>query len=792
MAEDSSSKDRLDQIAERLDYLEYALREQIARLYAIEQHLGLAQQATKPRQPQPTVKAPVEAEPPKSAPLLSSSPEIPPPSKGAKPAPSAVRPSFSSSPTAGASEHRERTSRVRPDLEARIVGNWFNRIAIFAIIFGVGFFLKYAFENQWIGPVGRVMIGIAAGLGFLIAGERVRARGYRQYAQGLSGGGIAILYLSIFAAFAFYQLIPQLPAFVFMMLVTTTAVLLAARYDALPIAVLGLIGGFLTPVLLSTGVDNEVGLFSYIALLDVGVLALAFFKQWRSLNYLSFFATALMVAVWMGEWYAKEKLWTTIFFLTLFFVIFALLAVFHNVINRRPTRWEDLGLILANAALYFSTSYELLEAEYHPYLGLFAVLMSAFYLGLGYFTYSRDREDRSLVLTFTGIAAIFLTLAVPIQLDQHWVTMGWALEGVVLAWTGLQTRSQATRYAALVVFLIAGLHWLGVDVSVFAYRADQTFVPLFNRRAASCLVLIGALAVAAWLYQKLGEQVAAEEREMLGGVYALGANALTVALLSLDANDYFEQAKMLARGQAGSVDFAGAREIERLENTRQLTLTALWSLYGAAALVIGILRRLKLLRLAALMLLGLAVLKVIMADAGYYAAVWHTPIFNQTFASFALLIAALSAGAWFYARAEGVDESERAIALPVITVAANLLAIIALSLEARGYFEAGIRERGEAFGELRNLQLGARLSLSVIWALYGGAMLMAGIWRRSPVLRVMALVLLGLTIFKVFLIDLSSLERIYRIISFIVLGAILLTVSFLYQQSQRHAAEREE
>src|SRR5207237_10032411 len=124
-----------------------------------------------------------------------------------------------------------------------------------------GCFLKYAFENQWIGPRGRVIIGLGLGLAFLMLGERLRSRGYRHYSHGLSGGGISILYLSIFAAFAFYHLIEQLPAFLLMTLVTTTAVLLAARYDALPIAVLGLIGGFLTPIVLSTGVDNEAGLF---------------------------------------------------------------------------------------------------------------------------------------------------------------------------------------------------------------------------------------------------------------------------------------------------------------------------------------------------------------------------------------------------------------------------------------------------------------------------------------------------------------------------------------------------
>src|SRR5207245_2933949 len=158
----------------------------------------------------------------------------------------------------------------------------------------------------------------------------------------------------------------------------------------------GLIGGFITPILLSTGKDNEAGLFGYVTLLDLGVLALAYFKQWRLLNYLAYVATVLMASAWMSEWYAPEKLWTTVAFFTLFFVIFALLAVFHNISKRRPMAEADLALILINAALYFGTTYELLDQQYHLYLGLFSVLVSAFYLGLGYVTYLRDREDQYL------------------------------------------------------------------------------------------------------------------------------------------------------------------------------------------------------------------------------------------------------------------------------------------------------------------------------------------------------------------------------------------------------------
>ena len=175
----------------------------------------------------------------------------------------------------------------------------------------------------------------------------------------LSGGGLLILYLSIYAARAFYGMTGQPAAFLLMSLVTAAAVALSVRHDALPIAILGLTGGFLTPVLLSTGQDKQVALFTYVALLDAGVLAVAYFKRWRVLDFLSFFATAAMFVGWMDVHYAPEKLGPTLFFLTLFFLLFSALAPVHNVLPRQGTRWYDVLLIVVNATFYYTLAYAL-------------------------------------------------------------------------------------------------------------------------------------------------------------------------------------------------------------------------------------------------------------------------------------------------------------------------------------------------------------------------------------------------------------------------------------------------
>jgi len=537
-------------------------------------------------------------------------------------------------------------------------------------------------------------------------------------------------------------------------------------------------------VLLSTGVDNEIALFTYVSLLDAGVLAVAYFKRWRSLDFLSFAATVLTTLGWAATFYRREKLWTTLVFLTVFFVLYSLLAVFHNVVPRRRSRWFDVALASANAAFYFSLSYLLLaDAGYERVTpASLSLLVSAYFAGLFYAAWSRCREDRLLAYGYVGLGVTFFTVAAAIQLDLQWVTVAWAVEGLMLTWVGLSSGESAPRHAALAVYGVAVLHWLAWDAPDFAF-AGGDFVPLLNQRALSCAVLVGALAGGAWLYRRGGEGPGERERSAAAALCSLAANALAIVLLTLDLSDYFERRKALAGVQAAG--FAS----DRLENARQFSLSALWTIYGVTLLAYGVRRGFRALRHAGLALLLVATIKVLVLDFTFYAAPWHVPVLNQTFMAFALLVAAYALAARLYARGGVGGEEERAV-VPALVVVANVLAVVALSAEAAGYFDAG-RVSLTDTGRLRDLGLAKQLSLSVVWALYGAGLLVAGRVRRVRLLRVMSLALLSLTTLKVFFWDLSSLDRAYRIVSFVVLGAILLAVSYLYQRSQQRAAAEE-
>jgi uncharacterized membrane protein len=844
--EENLTQKQLQEILNRVTYMERVLRDQLSRLYEIEMRMGITPPAFQ-SQPQP----PRQPAPPQFArpPAPPSMPERPaarrpleqPPSRPAQPTPpqnqappverqagvprqSQTSPSIPTE-TSGQQADSAQPGQARPtaprlpssvthstapsqspsfpppappkshgDLEFRIGGSWLGIIGVIAVVFGVGYFLKEAFDRGWITPTYQVWTGIVIGVGFLAAGEWLRKK-YASYAYGLTGGGILILYLSAWASSELYdvRVLEPKKAFIFMAMITALASILAARYNTLIIAILGFIGGFLTPILLSTGSDNEVGLFSYIALLDLGVLTLAFSKQWRSLNYLSFAATVLMVAAWMGRSYAPTKLWTTIIFLTIFFAIYALLAVLYNVVNKRPTIWLDLAMVFINAMLYFGTTYLLLNNwadtnKYHKYLGGFAVLMSAFYGLLGYLTYNRDREDRLLIFTFCGLAFLFLVLAVPIQFDQQWVTMAWAIEGAIMTWVGLRVKDRTSLYASFCVFGIAVFHWLSIDAAQFGYRAGETFVPLLNNRALSCAVLVASLATASWLYKRFGSPVKDQEQEMFSALYLLGANIFAITLLSLDVNSYFEQKR-------ATTDATLTHEYQRIGNTHMFTLSVLWALYGAAALFIGIMRKLIIIRIVALCLLVITALKVLATDLWYYDSTWHTTIFNQTFASFAVVIAAFACGAWLYSRSDNIKEGERNIVLPLLVGAANVLALIALSAEVIGHFNRQLSPAIETLAA-NTFEENKQFVLSVLWTVYGAIALTLGIKRGARMLQAGGLILFLGTIIKLVFVDLTYYDSAAHttifnqtFASFAVMIAALALASWLYARSENIESE---
>ena len=256
-----------------LEELKQRLAALTQRVYRLEQQAGL-------EPPKPVLAPPTPAAAVPGAPA-------PPPAVPSAALPAAA-PAVAQAPAAAPAE----------SLESRIGAHWLNRIGIVAVLIGVSYFLKYAFENDWIGPGGRVAIGLIAGIGVILWSERFRARNYRIFSFSLKAVGIGVLYLSLWGAFQVYHLIPSFAAFLAMALVTAATAMMALRQDAEILAAFAIAGGFATPLLLSTGQNRELELFSYVAVLDLGALVLTAFKPWRRLLIGSFVGTLILYVGW--------------------------------------------------------------------------------------------------------------------------------------------------------------------------------------------------------------------------------------------------------------------------------------------------------------------------------------------------------------------------------------------------------------------------------------------------------------------------------------------------------------
>jgi uncharacterized membrane protein len=220
-------------------------------------------------------------------------------------------------------ELQPRVGADQADLESRIGSHWLNRIGIAAVLIGVSYFLKYAFDNNWIGPAGRVTIGLLAGIAIVVWSERFRTRGYQIFSYSLKALGIGVMYLSLWTAFHVYSLIPSGVTFIAMLAVTASTTALAISQDAELLAAFALIGAFITPLLLATGENKELQLFSYATLLDLAAVVMVTRKPWRRLLALAFIGTLVLYIGWDFEFYNRSQLNLTLAFATLFFIIFA-------------------------------------------------------------------------------------------------------------------------------------------------------------------------------------------------------------------------------------------------------------------------------------------------------------------------------------------------------------------------------------------------------------------------------------------------------------------------------------
>ena len=335
----------------------------------------------------------------------------------------------------------------RESLESRLGSHIFNRIAIMLLLIGTACFLKLAVDRQWIvpSPTGRVIAGLLAGAGLVLWSERFRRKDFAAFSYSLKAVGSGVLYLSLWAAFQLYGLIPAPMAMGLMILVTAWNAYMAWAQDAELLAAYALAGGFATPLLVSTGGNHEIFLFTYLLAIDLATVALVRLKSWPRLLFGAFPLTVAFFIAWYAEFYAASELATTAIFIALFGSAFASVAVRESAGRslRRAALLEEVLLPLANAAFVALAFYSVLEdSGHHALLPWMMVALAAAYLGL-----MRAPQSRTASAIHLSLAVVLLTIAVPLKASGHWITVSWLVEGLALLWVAarLEPRGVAGR-----------------------------------------------------------------------------------------------------------------------------------------------------------------------------------------------------------------------------------------------------------------------------------------------------------------------------------------------------------
>ena len=409
------------------------------------------------------------------------------------------------------------TSPARPDLVTQAArrardwllgGNTVVRIGVVLLFIGLAFLAKYAVENALVPPELRLAAIALAGIALFVFGLRMRGRaGHQGYALTLQGAGIAVLYLTVFAAFRLYQFLPAGVAFAALGLVCLFSAVIALAQNAQALAFIGFAGGFAAPVLVSTGQGNHVGLFSYYLLLSVAIALIAWRKAWRPLNLLGFFATFGIATLWGVLKYRPEQFATTEPFLVAFFATYLLASLFYALRHGQGARRAvDATLIFGTPIVAFSLQAALVRDM--PYATAFSSLaLGAVYVGLGWWAIRRRGGDaqvnRWLAECFTALALGFITLAVPLALDGRWTSAVWAVEGAGVYWMGRRQGRWLARAFGLALQGLGALLFL--DGS---FRSATGGWPFANPAFLGAAMLSGAaLAIAWWSRDPLVEDV---------------------------------------------------------------------------------------------------------------------------------------------------------------------------------------------------------------------------------------------------------------------------------------------
>ena len=523
---------------------------------------------------------------------------------------------------------RENISKIDTKISGEEKGGRFlGKIGILAILLALAFFLKDIPDQ------GKVIIGLIIGVIFIGIGFYIREK-YRKYAHILMGGGIALLYLTVFAATSVFNMIDSSIGFSLMIFITIISVIISIIENAISLATLSSLGGFLTPILISSGENNYISLFTYLLILDIGILGVSYKKKWPSLYHIGFWGTGILFFIWCSNYFESKFLSVSMIFLTLYFLIFLISSIFHHIIRKEKTKNSDIFGICANAVLYFSMGLSLLRFEYTDNLGYFAFILAVVYSIFAYTSYKTMKEDKILNYLLTGISVVFLSITMPLQFSGTWITFSWLIESLVLYIMAFYIPNNALRKFGLAVFIL-GIYRIAV-YEHFAFKMDNSpdIIAFLNINFLMIVIAIIVAYIIQNLYSKFEDNnILSIKKTIVCFIFI--ANLLTIIAITSQIHLFYqnkldflredfslnEQEYYSYRGDNSaysddlyrihtkySNDYHSNKN--KLENQRNTSISVFWVIYAILLISFGFIKKAKLLRILGLVFFIVTALKI--------------------------------------------------------------------------------------------------------------------------------------------------------------------------------------
>ena len=417
---------------------------------------------------------------------------------------------------------------------------WLTWAGVVILFLSAAFFLEHMFAEGWIGPGVQVLLAIAGGVALLGAGEYFLHQEMRPLGRGLIGGGIMILYAALFAAYSpgFYKepvIESQTLTFALMCVVTAGAMALAIRHDAISISFLAVLGGMLTPILVSKGTDARDALFAYILLLDLGVLGVAFYKKWRALDILAFVGTGVLYWGWWSKFGAGAPVGPPLAWLGTFWAVFAIIPVAHHLRSKTKLTIERLAISLANATYAFAFAYKILEGRPED-LSWAVLIMAASYLALGVLSRLRSNDAKAM-FGFISLSMMFLTLFAPLQFALNGATLAWLAEAVVLVYLGYLFDYRPVRIGGFVTLLLGVGRIVNFNFPLMI-PDGQVIAAFANRNFWTMMCAPIAAAMVAAVHQAYRRKSEIDDR-MIQAICTIGSGLLALVLVSFEVERWF-------------------------------------------------------------------------------------------------------------------------------------------------------------------------------------------------------------------------------------------------------------